>query len=333
MKKLLALSISSILLTACGGGSDSGATKSTPTPTAPSIQTPTTTNTEVNLKINHPDVGQTLLFQSNQPSSDLVQSLSNKKYFARFTYCNTSGYYETCTSTRFGQLSFTLVKDGDKFLLKDLNVDKLVRVQAYGTNRPEIITMPTGLVGIAEATLTPLPNSNSKNQYQLTIIPASSVETKLPTIKVAVNINDNGTNLVSFDPSFMMIAQQMDTPPANWSQDSNKNSLAGQWTAYEPDYHFKINRKINITLNTNQGVEGTSNFVVNHQGQIFNGYYKAMSSGFVVGYASDNKPLNNSLSNYRGVNGFTILAPNGQYALGYDFDINQPYKQVSLLFR
>ena len=58
-----------------------------------------------------------------------------------------------------------------------------------------------------------------------------------------------------------------------------------------------------------------------------------MSSGYVLGYTSDNKPLNQNLSNYEGVNGFSILAPNGQYALAYDFDNNNPYKQASLLFK
>ncbi len=340
MKKYLTVAVLSVLLTACGGGSDSGSpstatnTNDKPTTTNPNT-TPTnptpTVDDSLVLKINNPNVGQTLLLGSNQVTNPNIQdAINNKKYFARFTYCGMKGSYEMCSSTRLGQFSFTIVKDSDKFLVKDLNIDKLVRVTAQGSNRPEIIPMEGGMVGVAEASLTP--DKNNKNQYRLKIMPASTVETRLPSIDVAVQFNDNGKNLISFNSSFMMIAQQMDNQPNNWNQDMTKNGLMGNWIAYEPDYFLQIKNKSNLSVQNNSGVEGTSNFVVSGQGT-FNGYYKEMSSGYVLGYTSDNKPLNQNLSNYEGVNGFSILAPNGQYALAYDFDNNNPYKQASLLFK
>lgn len=328
MKKLLALSISSILLTACGGGSDSGATKSTPTPTTPSIQTPTT-----KLQINNPSIGQKLVFGNGALKAD---NIAGKKYYARYAYCPT----HCSVGVNVGEMNFSLEKDGDNFKVSQnsVSVDKFGNIRFFENGQGGVEAsyqpLPTGKAGLATSNLTVV--DKATNRYKLTLKPAFSTETKLPQrVEIDVYFDDSGIHLAGADDDYIFVAQQMATTPKGWASNANadKNSLAGRWRAYEPDYHFKINRKINITLNTNQGVEGTSNFVVNHQGQIFNGYYKAMSSGFVVGYASDNKPLNNSLSNYRGVNGFTILAPNGQYALGYDFDINQLYKQASLLFR
>ncbi len=334
MKKLLVLSVISILLTACGGGSsDGGSTPSNnqnnPPPVNP-VPTPIS-DTDLILKINNPQVGQTLTLGSNQSTANLIDTVNDKKYFARFAYCGVLGSYETCSSTRLGQLSFKLVKDGDKLLIKDFNIDKLVRIKAVGDSRPELTPMEGGSVGLAEATITP--NKNYKNQYQLKILPASSVESRIPNIDIAVQFNDNGKNLISFDPGFLIIAQQMDSQPSNWTQDLTKNGIVGNWIAYEPDYFLQVKNKSNISIQNNTGAEGTSSFVVNGQQGVFNGYYKEMSSGYVIGYTSDNKTLNQNLSNYEGINGFTVLAPTGQYALEYDFDNDHPYKQASILFR
>ena len=221
--------------------------------------------------------------------------------------------------------------EASKQLVKDLNIDKLVRIKAVGDSRPEVIPMEGGMVGVSEATLTA--DKNKKNQYQFKVTAATSVEARIPQINVPVYFNDNGKNLISFDPSFTMIAQQMDNQPNNWNQDVTKNAIMGNWTTYEPDYFLQIKNKNNLLVQNNNGVEETSNFVINGQKGIFNGYYKGISSGYVIGYTSDNKTLNQDLSNYEGINGFAVLSPNGQYALEYDIDHAYPYKQASLLFK
>ena len=284
------------------------------------------------MKINNPSVGQLLSLNSTYTSNiSLQDAINNKKYFARYAYCATRDSYGTCSFTRLGQLSFTLVKNGEQFLVKDLNIDKLVRIKAVGDSRPEVIPMEGGMVGVSEATLTA--DKNKKNQYQFKVTAATSVEARIPQINVPVYFNDNGKNLISFDPSFTMIAQQMDNQPNNWNQDVTKNAIMGNWTTYEPDYFLQIKNKNNLLVQNNNGVEETSNFVINGQKGIFNGYYKGISSGYVIGYTSDNKTLNQDLSNYEGINGFAVLSPNGQYALEYDIDHAYPYKQASLLFK
>ena len=284
------------------------------------------------MKINNPSVGQLLSLNSTYTSNiSLQDAINNKKYFARYAYCATRDSYGTCSFTRLGQLSFTLVKNGEQFLVKDLNIDKLVRIKAVGDSRPEVIPMEGGMVGVSEATLTA--DKNKKNQYQFKVTAATSVEARIPQINVPVHFNDNGKNLISFDPSFTMIAQQMDSQPKNWNQDVTKNAIMGAWNTYEPDYFLQIKNINNLLLQNNNGAEGTSNFVINGQKGIFNGYYKGISSGYIIGYTSDNKPLNQDLSNYEGINGFAVLSPNGQYVLAYDIDNAYPYKQASLLFK
>ncbi|WP_019519728.1 hypothetical protein [Faucicola boevrei] len=121
MKKLLALSISSILLTACGGGSDGGATKSTPTPTTPSIQTPTT-----KLQTNNPSIGQKLVFGNGALKAD---NIAGKKYYARYAYCPT----HCSVGVNVGEMNFSLEKDGDTFKVSQnsVSVDKFGNIHFF----------------------------------------------------------------------------------------------------------------------------------------------------------------------------------------------------------
>lgn len=314
MKKLLALSISSILLTACGGGSDSGATKSTPTPTTPSIQ-----NSITKLQINNPSIGQKLVFGNGALKAD---NIAGKKYYARYAYCPT----HCSVGVNVGEMNFSLEKDGDNFKVSQnsVSVDKFGNIRFFENGQGGVEAsyqpLPTGKAGLATSSLTVV--DKATNRYKLTLTPAFSTEIKLPQrVEIDVYFDDSGIHLAGADDDYIFVAQQMATTPKGWASNANadKNSLAGRWRAYEiADKQLTVSATATLNTQTNNIIQDASPLQVNGPKGNLHGYYASRGSAFLFGYTDNNQPLRTDGDNYDNIHGLTLLAPDGQFGVSYD---------------
>lgn len=312
MKKLLAISITSILLTACGGGSDGGSNHAV-SPKPINQTNPTTTK----LQINNPTIGQKLIFGNG--SSVQADKVAGKKYYARYAYCDT-----LCSQgVNVGEMNFTIEKDGDNFKVsQNVNVDKFGKISfiqnGQGGIEPRYQELSKGSVGLSTSNLTLV--DKTTNRYKLTLRPAMSVESKLPqSIDIDVYFDNTGVHLAGADEDYLFVAEQMATAPKGWGQTVNKNHVAGSWKSYEiKDESLTVSATATLNLQSNNIIQDASPLQVNGTKGSFHGYYTNRGSAFAFGFTDDNRPLKSDGSNYDDVDGLLLLAPNGNSGIGYD---------------
>ena len=315
MEKIFSLTLLTLALSACGGGSDNNSNVSTIDTSNP---TPTQNQALSKLQVNDPSLGQRLTFGSNT-NSNLQDLVANKKYFARYAYCE-----QTC---KIGEMNFVIQRDGTNLKIDSINVDKLGEIYVDNQDIPRYKALQTGSVSaISSITL----EDSSTNRYNLKLKPVYSVEDKIPSnVDVDIYFNNDGMHIAGADEDYLFAAQQMNNAPTGWKNDATKVSVAGNWRAFETDDNLKVLNKSSIAVQTNEILQGASSLFVNGTKGNYNGYYKNLGSGYVLGYTDDNQPLRNDGYNYDGISGLIITAPDNQFAIGYDGEDDQSF----LLFR
>lgn len=325
MKKIFSLTFLTLILSACGGGSDNNSStsnnNSNSNPTAPS---PSNNNQALSkLQINNPSVGQMLVFGNGTLTPDFSSQVANKKYYARYAYC----YDTLCSDIRIGQMNFTLSKVGTELKVGNLNVDKLGKITMDNQDVPHYTALATGPVSLANSNLT-LRDAKT-NHYNLKLTTASTVEDKLGKVDIEIYFSNDGMHIAGADDDYLFVAQQLNAEPNDWKNDVSKSAVLGNWKAYETDDNLKVLTKSNITVQINDILQGASPMYVSGTKGNYNGYYKNLGSGYVLGYTENNQPLQINGNNYNGIDGLIINSPDNQFGIGYD----ARDKQSFLLFR
>lgn len=327
MKKYLTVAVLSVLLTACGGGSDgsTGSTGSTGGTGSTNQTTPpkdnSTTGQLSKLQLTNPQLGEVLNFGNLGTAK--ADSLVNKKYYARYAYCNNGN----CGDIRLGQLNFSTKQNGNALTIENLIVDKVGKINFDTQKVPHYQALTGGAVNLANASLTLV--DTKTNRYNLKMTPLMRTEDKLPNVDIQVYFTADGMHLAGADDDYLFVAQQMNNAPNGWTNDASKASVAGTWQAFETDDSLRILTKSTINADTSEVIQGASRLTVKGTKGSFNGYYANLGAGYVVGYTDNNQPLSSNGMNYDGIDGMMLTAPDGQFGIGYD----DHDKQSFLLFR
>ncbi|GGL91227.1 hypothetical protein GCM10010099_04240 [Streptomyces cinereus] len=309
MNKGLFVAAVSLLLTACGGGSDSGSSSSTNSNTT--INNPTLSK----LQVNSPEIGQILQLGSTT-STDINSSIVDKKYYGKYAYC----YDIECNELRVGELNFVIKQDGSNLKLADINVDMLGKIYFDNQEVPHYQKLSTGGVGLANSSLT-LKDTVTK-RYNLKLAPANSTEDKLPTVDIQVYFNNDGMHMAGAEHDHLFVAQQMQSAPIGWGQLVDKQPVLGTWKYYETDVNLRVTDKSSVEFLNDEilkiGNISPSSLLVSDMHGKWNGYYANIGAGYLLGSTDDGNKLKKDGSNYDGIGAMMITAPDNQFAIGYD---------------
>lgn len=264
------------------------------------------------LKVNIPNVGQKLIFGTGTPTVNFAETVADKKYYARFAYCN-----QTCRDIRIGEMNFTMKNTSGNLSVSDVTVDKRGKINFDVNDVPNYTTLSTGKVGLTSSNLT-LVDKNT-NSYRLQLTPANSTDDKLPDANIRIYFNDNGVHVAGADDHYLFVAQQLANQPSGWGgkQDVTKSAVAGKWNAVQTDENLTVTKKSTSDIHTDEITQGASPFIAN-DGKTHNGYYKNLGAGYVFGYTNDNAVLKSDAANYDGIYGMMLTAPDNQFGIGYD---------------
>ena len=278
------------------------------------------------LKVNIPNVGQKLIFGTGTgtPTVNFAETVADKKYYARFAYCN-----QTCRDIRIGEMNFTMKNTSGNLSVSDVTVDKRGKINFDVNDVPNYTALSTGKVGLTSSNLT-LVDKNT-NSYRLQLTPANSTDDKLPNAHIRIYFNDNGVHVAGADDHYLFVAQQLANQPSGWGgkQDVAKSAVAGIWNAVQTDENLTVTKKSTSDIRTNEITRGASPFIANNDGETHNGYYKNLGAGYVFGYTDDGAVLKSDAENYDGIDGVMLTAPDNQFGIGYDAHDDKSF----LLFR
>ena len=307
-----------LTLTACGSDATSNAVSQLQNGT---IASP--------LKVDIPNVGQKLIFgtgtptvNTGTPTVNFAETVADKKYYARFAYCN-----QTCDDIRIGEMNFTMKNTSGDLSVSDVTVDKRGKITFDKDEAPLYTELSTGKVGLASSNLT-LVDKNT-NSYRLQLTPANSTDDKLPNADIRIYFNDNGVHVAGADDHYLFVAQQLANQPIGWGLNVAKSAVAGIWNAVQTDENLTVTKKSTSDIRTNEITRGASPFIANDGKTSYNGYYKNLGAGYVFGYTDDGAVLKSDAENYDGIDGVMLTAPDNQFGIGYDAQDDKSF----LLFR